>query len=77
MNRNPETQRTWTPSRKIQMRAVAMQLVTDPQGRYLELHIVTDNGEAVAITCNSDLPLAVQWHREKTGGHRPNGAPGQ
>jgi hypothetical protein len=34
---------------RIRFRAVAMQLVADLDGRYVEMHVVADAGDAVAI----------------------------
>lgn len=48
-------------------RAVSMELAAYLDGRYVEMHIVTDTGEAVAIVCPRDSIFAVQRHIEKIG----------
>ncbi|MEX2299237.1 MAG: hypothetical protein WD715_17615 [Dongiaceae bacterium] len=52
-------------NRRIRIHAVAMQLVADLDGRYVELHVVTDRGQTVAIACDNDSIFAVQRHIEQ------------
>lgn len=48
-------------------RAVSMELAAYLDGRYVEMHIVTDTGEAVAIVCPRDSIFAIQRHIEEIG----------
>jgi hypothetical protein len=48
-----------------------MQLVADLDGRYVEMHVVTDAGDAVAIACEKDSISAVQRHIEQMGRECP------
>jgi hypothetical protein len=50
---------------QIRFRAVAMQLVADLDGRYVEMHVITETGDAVAIACEKDSIFAVQRHIEQ------------
>ena len=56
---------------QIRFRAVAMQLVADLDGRYVEMQVVTDTGEAVAIAREKDSIFAVQRHIEQMGRECP------
>jgi len=42
-----------------------MQLVADLDGRYVEMHVVMDTGQVVAIACEKDSIFAVQRHIEQ------------
>ena len=48
-----------------------MQLVADLDGRYVEMHVITDTGDAVAIACEKDSIFAVQRHIEQMGRECP------
>jgi hypothetical protein len=56
---------------QIRFRAVAMQLVADLDGRYVEMHVITETGDAVAIACEKDSIFAVQRHIEQMGRECP------
>ena len=58
-------------SAQIRFRAVAMQLVADLDGRYVEMHVITETGDAVAIACEKDSIFAVQRHIEQMGRECP------
>jgi hypothetical protein len=58
-------------ARRIRIRAVAMQLVADLDGRFVELHVVTDSGQTVAIACTNDSIFAVQQHIEQMAAECP------
>ena len=47
-------------SQCIRLRAIAMQLIADSNGRYVEMHIVTDRGQTLVVSCESQSLLAVQ-----------------
>jgi len=47
--------------------AVSMELAAYLDGQYVEMHIVTDTGEAVAIVCPRDSIFTVQRHIEEIG----------
>jgi len=56
---------------QIRFRAVAMQLVADLDRRYVEMHVITETGDAVAIACEKDSIFAVQRHIEQMGRECP------
>ncbi len=56
---------------QIRFRAVAMQLIADLDGRYVEMHVVTDTGQTVAIACEKDSIFTVQRHIEQMGRECP------
>ena len=56
---------------QIRFRAVAKQLVADLDGRYVEMHVITETGDAVAIACERDSIFAVQRHIEQMGRECP------
>lgn len=58
-------------ARRIRIRAVAMQLIADLDGRFVELHVVTDSGQTVAIACTNDSIFAVQRHIEQMAAECP------
>jgi hypothetical protein len=43
-------------------RAVSMELAAYLDGRYVEMHILTDTGETIAVACDGDSIFAVQRH---------------
>lgn len=45
---------------RIRLRAVAMQLIADVNGRYVEMHIVTDRGQTLVIACENQSLIAMQ-----------------
>lgn len=56
---------------QFRFRAVAMRLVADLDERSVEMHVITDTGEAVAIACEKDSIFAVQRHIEQMGRECP------
>lgn len=50
---------------RVRFRAVAMQLVADLDEHYVEMLVVTDTGQTVAIAYEKDSILAVQGHIEQ------------
>jgi hypothetical protein len=44
----------------IRLRAVAMQLFADPDGRNVEMHIVTDRGQTLVVACQNESLFAMQ-----------------
>ena len=56
---------------QVRFRAVAMQFVADLDGRYVEMHVITETGDAVAIECEKDSIFAVQRHIEQMGRECP------
>ena len=56
---------------KVRFRALPMQLVADLDGRYVEMHVITDTGDAVAIECEKDSIFAVPRHIEQMGWECP------
>ena len=51
----------------IRYRAVSMELAAYLDGRYVEMHILTDSGETIAVACDKDSIFAVQRHIEEIG----------
>ena len=51
--------------RSPRYRAVSMELAAYLDDRYVEMHIVTDTGETVAVVCPRDSIFAVQRHIER------------
>jgi hypothetical protein len=58
-------------SLQIRFLAVEMQLVADLDRRYVEMHVVTDTGQAVAIQYERGSIFAVQRHIEQMGRECP------
>jgi hypothetical protein len=56
---------------RIRFNTVAMQLVADLDGRCVEMHVITETGDAVTIACEKDSIFAVQRHIEQMGRERP------
>ena len=50
---------------RIRIRAIAMQLIADLDGRYVELHVVTDRGQTLAIACDNNSIFAIKQHIEQ------------
>jgi len=46
-------------------RAVSMELVAYLDGRYVEMHILTDTGKSITVACGGDSIFAVQRHIEQ------------
>jgi hypothetical protein len=62
-------ERTTMTSAEISPRyhAVSMEFAAYLDGRYVEMHIVTDTGETVAVVCPRDSIFAIQRHIERIG----------
>ena len=58
-------------NRKMHYRAVSMELAAYLDGRYVEMHIVTDRGETIAVACPNDSIFAIQKHIEQIGRECP------
>lgn len=58
-------------SAKIRYCAISMELAAHLDDRYVEMHILTDTGETVAIVCKEDSILAIQRNIEKLAGACP------
>lgn len=56
---------------KTHYRAVSMELAAYLDGRYVEMHIVTDRGEAISVACPNDSIFAIQRHIEQIGRECP------
>jgi hypothetical protein len=52
-------------------RAVSMVLAAYLDGRYVEMHILTDTGKAIVVACDGDSIFAVQRHIEQIGRECP------
>jgi hypothetical protein len=52
---------------RTRYRAVSMGFAAFLDGRYVEMRILTDAGEAVTVTCDGDSIFAVQRHIEQMG----------
>jgi hypothetical protein len=55
------------PLEQIRYRAAWMELVAYLDEHTVEMHILTDAGESVAIVCDKDSIFAVQRHIEQIG----------
>jgi hypothetical protein len=55
------------PPPQTRYRAVSMQLAACLDGHYVEMQILTDTGEAIAVACANDSIFAVQHHIEQIG----------
>jgi hypothetical protein len=55
------------PVSDLRYRAVSMELAAYLDARTVEMHILTDTGETVAIVCALDSIFAVQRHIEQIG----------
>lgn len=56
---------------QIRYRAVSMELAAYLDGRYVEMHILTDTGNAITVACGGDSIFAVQRHIEQMGRECP------
>jgi hypothetical protein len=52
-------------------RAVSMELAAYLDGRYVEMHILTDTGESIVVACPKDSIFAIQRHIERIGRECP------
>jgi hypothetical protein len=52
-------------------RAVSMELAAYLDGRYVEMHILTDTGKTIAVACPRDSIFAVQRQIERIGRECP------
>jgi hypothetical protein len=55
------------PLEQIRYRAAWMELAAYLDGHYVEMHILTNTGESIAIVCDKDSIFAVQRHIEQMG----------
>lgn len=60
-----------SPDAAPRYRAVSMELAAYLDGRYVEMHITTDGGEAVSVVCPRDSIFAIQRHIEQIGRNCP------
>jgi hypothetical protein len=59
------------PVPQIRYRAVSMELAAYLDERCVEMHILTDVGETVAIVCGTDSIFTIQRHIEQMGRECP------
>jgi hypothetical protein len=59
------------PHPPARYRAVSMELAVYLDGCYVEMHILTDTGETIAVACPQDSIFAVQRHIEQIGRECP------
>jgi hypothetical protein len=52
-------------------RATSMELAVYLDNHYVEMHILTDTGKAIAIACDRDSIFALQRHIEQIGRECP------
>lgn len=55
------------PPATARYRAVSMELAAYLDARDVEMHILTDTGETIAVVCPRDSIFAVQRHIEQIG----------
>ncbi len=55
------------PPANARYRAVSMELAAYLDARQVEMHILTDTGETIAVVCPRDSIFAVQRHIEQMG----------
>ncbi len=60
-----------TPSAQTRYRAVSMEFAAYLDRRYVEMHILTDTGKAIAVVCEGDSIFAIQHHIEQMGRECP------
>jgi hypothetical protein len=53
-------------------RAVSMKLAAYLDEHCVEMHILTDTGETIAVACPSDSIFAIRWHIERLGQQCPD-----
>jgi len=59
------------PPPQIRYRAVSMELAAYLDGRYVEMHIISDTGQRIAVACDKDSIFAIQRHIEQMGQESP------
>lgn len=59
------------PPPQIRYRAVSMELAAYLDGRYVEMHILADTGQSIAVVCDKDSIFAIQRHIEQMGRECP------
>ena len=52
---------------QIRYRAVSMELAAYLDGHYVEMHILADTGQSIAVACDKDSIFAIQRHIEQMG----------
>lgn len=50
------------PRRVVRYRAASVELAADFDAQNVEMHILTDTGDAVTVVCPRDSILAIQEH---------------
>ena len=55
----------------VRYQAVSMELAAYLDGRYVEMHILTDTGKSIVVACRRDSIFAVQRHIEQMGQECP------
>jgi len=63
--RTPAERTDSAPTVTRRYRAVSMQLAAHLDAHYVELRILTDNGESIAVACPRDSIFALQQHIEQ------------
>jgi hypothetical protein len=56
-----------SPPAPIRYHATAMRLAAYLDGRYVEMHILTNTGKTIEIVCERDSIFSVQQHIEQIG----------
>jgi hypothetical protein len=56
---------------QIRYQAVSMELAAYLDGRYVEMHILTDTGKSIVVACDRNSIFAVQRHIEQIGRECP------
>ena len=59
------------PPPQIRYRAVSMELAAYLDGRYVEMHILADTGQSIAVACDKGWIFAIQRHIEQMGRECP------
>jgi hypothetical protein len=59
------------PPPQIRYRAVSMELAAYSDGRYVEMRILADTGQSIAVACDIDSIFAIQRHIEQMGRECP------
>ena len=59
------------PPPQIRYRAVSMELAAYLDGCYVEMHILSDTGQSIAVACDKDSIFAIQRHIEQMGRECP------
>ena len=55
------------PPPQIRYRAVSMELAAYLDGRYVEMHILADTGQSIAVACDKESIFAIQRRIEQMG----------